>query len=98
MRNFKASSQIYEKRPLTSSFPSVCLSAWDNWTELREIWYLCIFRKYVEKILVSLKSDKNNGCFFMDTFMYLWYYFAKVFLEWESFLTKVVEKIKTHNL
>jgi hypothetical protein len=28
-----------------------------------EILYLSNFRKYVEKIQVALKSDKNNGCF-----------------------------------
>jgi len=28
-----------------------------------EILYLIIFRKYVEKIQVSLKSDKNNEYF-----------------------------------
>jgi len=75
MRIFKARSQNYEKRLLTSSFPPVCLSEWDNWTELHEIWYLCIFRKYVEKIQVSLKSDKNNGYFIWKP------YFAKVFVE-----------------
>jgi hypothetical protein len=30
-------------------------------TDFHEIWYLNIFRKSVEKIQVSLKSDKNNG-------------------------------------
>jgi hypothetical protein len=28
-----------------------------------EIWYLSIFRKYVEEIQVSLKSYKYNGYF-----------------------------------
>ena len=32
-----------------------------RWTECREIWYLFILRKCVEKTEVSLKSDKNNG-------------------------------------
>jgi hypothetical protein len=32
-------------------------------TDLHEIWYLSIFRKCVEEIQVSLKSDKNNGHF-----------------------------------
>jgi hypothetical protein len=32
-----------------------------HWTYFHEILYLSIFRKYVEKIKVSLKSDKNNG-------------------------------------
>ena len=34
-----------------------------NWTDFYEIWHLNIFRKSVEKIQVSLKSDKNNECF-----------------------------------
>jgi hypothetical protein len=41
------------------------------------------FRKYVEKIQVSLKSNKN---------------LAEFFLEWEMSQTKVVQKIKTHIL
>jgi len=32
-----------------------------HWTDFHEIWYLCMFRKSVEKIRVSLWSDKNNG-------------------------------------
>jgi hypothetical protein len=31
-----------------------------HWTEFHEIWYLSIFRKSVEKIQVSLKSNKNK--------------------------------------
>jgi hypothetical protein len=34
-----------------------------HWTDFREIWYLSIFRKSVEKIQVSLKSVENNGYF-----------------------------------
>jgi hypothetical protein len=32
-------------------------------TDFHEIWYLIIFRKFVKKIQISLKSDKNNECF-----------------------------------
>jgi hypothetical protein len=32
-----------------------------HWKYFHEILYLIIFRKYVEKIQVSLKSDLNNG-------------------------------------
>ena len=31
-----------------------------HWTDFHEIWYLNIFRKSVEKIQLSLNSDKNN--------------------------------------
>jgi hypothetical protein len=34
-----------------------------QWKDLHEIWYLSLFRKSVEKIQVSLKSDKNDGYF-----------------------------------
>jgi hypothetical protein len=32
-------------------------------TDFNENWYLCIFRKSVEKIIVSVKSEINNGYF-----------------------------------
>jgi len=46
----------------------VCLSArllqlGTHWTDFHEISYLDIFRKCVEKIQFSLKSDKNKGYF-----------------------------------
>jgi len=34
-----------------------------NWTDFYEIWYFRIFRKSVQKIQVSLKSDENKGYF-----------------------------------
>jgi hypothetical protein len=41
--------------------PSVCPSIrMEQWTGFHEIWYLSIF-KYVLKIQVSLKSEKNSG-------------------------------------
>jgi hypothetical protein len=33
------------------------------WTNFHDVWYLRIFRKSVQKIQVSLKSDKNIGYF-----------------------------------
>jgi len=45
--------------------PHVCLSVrmeqLAHWTDFHEILYLRIFRKFVEKIQVSLKSDKLSG-------------------------------------
>ena len=46
----------------------VCLSVsmqqlCSRWKDFHEILYFGIFRKYVDKIQVSLKSDKNNGPF-----------------------------------
>jgi len=34
-----------------------------HWLDFHGMLYLSIFRKYVEKIQVSLKSDKNDGYF-----------------------------------
>ena len=34
-----------------------------HWTDFHEIWYYNIFRKSVQKIQVSLKSDNNNRYF-----------------------------------
>jgi len=51
-----------KQRKATVSFAmSVCPSAWISAAtgQGSDIWVL--FRKYVEKIQVSFKSDKNNG-------------------------------------
>jgi hypothetical protein len=61
-----------------------------HWTDFDKTWYLTFFRKYVEKIQVSLKFNKNNGYF-----SYLCQYLANFCLKWEMFWTKAVEKIKT---
>jgi hypothetical protein len=66
-----------------------------HFKDFREIWYFNIFRKYVEKINVSLKSDKNNG-YFTRRLTYIYECLAKFVLEWEIFQTKIVEKIKPH--
>jgi len=34
-----------------------------HWMDFHEILHLSVFEKYVEKIQVSLKYDKNNGYF-----------------------------------
>ena len=62
-----------------------------QWTDFYEIWYLNSFRKSVQKIQVSLQSGKNNGLFTWRPM-----YMCDIFLEWEMFQTKIVEKIKTH--
>ena len=69
---FWARSQNCEKRLLASSCLSGCPAGChlgttrlplDNWTDFRKILCLRILRKSVDKIQVSLKSDKNNGYF-----------------------------------
>ena len=72
-RIFKRLRKIQRAQRATVSFVmSVCLPAClpvrmkqlgCRWTDFHEIWYLSIFRKSVEKIQVSLKSDKSNRCF-----------------------------------
>jgi hypothetical protein len=42
------------------------------------------------------KCDKNKG-YYTKTYVYLWY-LSQLFLEWEMFQTKLVDKIKTHIL
>jgi hypothetical protein len=62
--------------------PPVCLSVRPSlrphgtqlgyhWTDFHGIRFLCIFRKSVGNIQVSLKSDKNNG-YFMWISMYIY--------------------------
>jgi hypothetical protein len=62
---FKSSQP--QNRKATMSFvkcisPSVRMGQLgSHWTDFHEIWYLHVFQKSVEKIRVSLKSDKNNS-------------------------------------
>jgi len=60
-------SQICEERLLASSCLSVCLSARNNSAPSGRIFMIFVtqefFRKSVEKIKVSLKSEKNNRHF-----------------------------------
>ena len=44
-----------------------------HWPDFHEIWYWSIFRKYVLKIQVSFKSDKNNG-YFTRRHIYIYIY------------------------
>ena len=57
---------LKKKWILASLCLSVCASVrveqlGSQWTDFHEIWYPSIIRKSVEKIQVSLKSDKNNS-------------------------------------
>jgi hypothetical protein len=53
--------------------PSVRMELGTHWTDFHEILYLITFQKSVEKIQVSLKSDKITGtlheelCTYMTT-------------------------------
>ena len=80
---------------------SVCPSLWNSRLPMDGfslIRYLNIFRKSVDKIQVSLKSNKHNGYFTWRPIIRLWTYLAHFFLEWEMFQTEGVGKIRTHIL
>jgi len=61
-----------------------------HWTDFREVLYLNIFRKPVEKIQVSLKSGKTN--------IHFWSYLSQFFLQREMFHTEGLEKIRTQSV
>ena len=60
-----------------------------HWTDFHEIWYLRIFRKYVNRIQVWLKPDKKT-VLHIRTYVHLWYLVG--FLELEMFQMRVIEK------
>ena len=72
----------------TVSFMSVCLSAWNNSAPTGRIFMKFditnFLEKPVEKIQVSLKSDKNNG-YFMNTNVHFWSHLARFVLGWKMF-------------
>jgi hypothetical protein len=53
-----------KKKKKASTCPSVRMEQLGfHWTEFDETWDLSFFHESVEKIRLSLKSDKNNGYF-----------------------------------
>ena len=95
---FWARSQKCETRLAASSCLSVHVKQLGfHRTDFHEVWYLSIFCKSAKKIRVSLKSDKNNRYFTWRP-THFWSHVPQFFLEWESFQTKVVEKMKTRIL
>jgi len=67
-----------------------------HFTDNHEIWYLRIFRKYVEKIQVSLKSGKNNK-YFMGRSMYMCHYIALNSSSTEKFLRQICRENQNTN-
>ena len=89
-------SKICEQQILSLSRLSVRMEQLgSHWRDFPEIIDFSIFRKSVEKIQISLTSDKNNGELYMKTYAHLWQYFAEFFLLREMFHIKFVEKIHT---
>ena len=93
-RSFWERSQNCEKGLLALSCLSVRSS---HWTGFHEIWCLRMFRKSVETIQVSLKSDKNNGHFTWRP-IYIFYHISHSSSIMKNVLDKIAEKIKTHIL
>jgi len=65
---FYAHSQNCEKQRLPSSWLSVRPSfrmeqLVSRWIDIHEVWHLKIYRKYSEKIQISLIFEKNNEYF-----------------------------------
>jgi hypothetical protein len=91
-------SQIFQKA-IISFIMSVC-QRWTTRLSLAEFSYHLIseyfFRKSVEIIQVSLKSEKHNCYFHMKMCVHVWQYLALFFSEWEIFQTEIVEKSNTH--
>ena len=93
--------RVEKWRKATISFviffcPSVHMEQLDShWTNFDEIWYL-VFSKICQKKSSFIKIRQEQRVLYMKTFSHIWQYFAKFFLEWQMFRTKVVEKIKTH--
>ena len=57
-----------------------------------EIWCLSIFPKSIVKILVLLKSDKNNGCF---TWRPMYFFIKSCWILRTMFQTQDVQKVIT---
>ena len=91
-----------KKRLSAASHLSVRLSVYkeqqaSQWTDYDDIWYLSIFRKSVEKIQVSLQSDKNNS-YFKWRPVHIYDYISVSYSQNENVSKKVKERIKTHIL
>jgi hypothetical protein len=77
-----------------SACPSVLLEHFgSHWTDLYESWYLSSLQK-PKKVQTWFNSFKNNR-YLTQTRANFWYHVPELFLQWEMFQTKFVEKIET---
>jgi hypothetical protein len=99
---FWARSQNYEKRQLASYCMCVRLSARNNSgshrKDFREIWRFNIVRKYVEKIQVPFKADKNKGYFTWRSISISDHISLNYSQNEKYFIKKDCNENKTHNL
>jgi hypothetical protein len=91
-----------EKRPLSSSCPSVRLSTrleelGPHWKDFNETWYVNIFENTLIKLKLHQNPTRTTSTLREEQCTFLWY-LAHGSAESEAFQTNVVEKIKTHIL
>ena len=83
---YKGLSQNCEKRLSALTCPSVRMEQLgSHWTDFHEIWNFSIFRNFVYKIQVSLRSDNNKRYFTWRPNIHHLSYLAQFFLEWRIF-------------
>jgi len=83
----------------TSVRPLVCMEQLcSHRPDFHEILYWNIFRKYVQKIQVSLKSDKNNGHLHEDRSTFFFIISRSILLTVRNTSDKFVQKIKAQVL
>ena len=88
LRHVSPSFCLFVRRKLKLGF---------QWIYFHEIWCLGIFRKSVQKIQVSLKSDTNKGYFTWRP-KYILIVSRWILLRIRNVSDKVVARIKTHIL
>jgi hypothetical protein len=101
-RTYRRVRKNCEKRLSASSYLPVCPSVrteqlGSHWVDFHEILYLRLFRKYVKKIEVLLKYEKNNGT--LQKHQYKLIIISRSFiLRKRNISDKCCRKLKTHIL
>ena len=81
---------------VTSARLSICMEQLgSHWKDLHEIWSLSIIQSSLEKFLVSLKSDKNNGYFTFRS-IYISQHICSLLLRMRKVLDKSCRENKNH--
>ena len=84
-----------KKKKTICFFMCVCLSVWTNWRILTKFNVLL----FLENLSIKwnfVKIWQGWRLLYMKTYVHLWLYLARLFLESQNFQRKVVQKIKTH--
>jgi hypothetical protein len=68
-----------------------------NRKDFYKVWYLRVYWKSVEKIHISLRSERNVTELYMKADIHFWSYLTELFVEWEIRHTKICrENQNTH--